>query len=503
MKSKFKTRKLGDLITEVSLRNNKNEISEVFSVTNSEGFIKSTDYFDKEVFSKNISNYKIVKPNQFAYNPSRINVGSIDFLKTDFDVTISPLYIVFQCENSLLPDYLLRYLKSPVGIAQIRSKTRGAVRDNLAFSSLSDVNIPIGSILEQRKIIKLLSDAERLLEKRQISISYCDKLIQDAFYKFFGDPYYNTRNFPVVKLGECFSLEPQNGVYVPLSEYGKGTKILRIDSFNDGQTISVENLKKVNISGEVIEKYSLVENDIIINRVNSRELLGKIGIVPHLEESVVFESNMMRFAVKEKVIRPTYLLKLFLSPFIKSQIRRAAKDAVNQSSINQQDIKSINIVLPPIELQKSFEYVVERTNQIKQKLISSQIELKKLYWSISSSAFRGNLNLNSIEFEHDVPVTSGGNDSDQNIKITPKSQNKKAINKKESVLKAIVNKHFKTQPFNFEDLAEKVQASLVNEEYDYSKIKQEVFNSLRGNGEILLKQVFDEKEKKLLLQTAK
>lgn len=97
MKSKFKMEKLGNFIKEVSVRNNKKDVSEVFSVTNSEGFIRSTDYFEKEVFSKNISNYKIVKPNQFAYNPSRINVGSIDFLRTDFDVAISPLYVSFQC----------------------------------------------------------------------------------------------------------------------------------------------------------------------------------------------------------------------------------------------------------------------------------------------------------------------------------------------------------------------------------------------------------------------
>lgn len=503
MKSKFKIQKLGNLITEVSIRNNKKEVSEVFSVTNSEGFIRSTDYFDKEVFSKNISNYKIVTQNQFAYNPSRINVGSIDFLKETFDVVISPLYIVFECEKSLLPHYLLRYLKSPVGITQIRSKTRGAVRDNLTFNSLSEINIPITSIQEQRKIIKLLSDIEAILEKRQTTISYCDKLIESSFYNHFGDPFRNTKNFRVEKLGNCFSLEPQNGIYVPFSEYGKGTKILRIDSFDDGQEISVEGLKKVNISKDHIEKYSLTKNDIIINRVNSRELLGKIGIVPHLEEAVVFESNMMRFAVKENVLRPIFLLKLFLSQYIKGQIRRNAKDAVNQSSVNQQDIKNINVILPPIELQKSFENIVERVNLIKGKLIDSQRELKKFYWSISSAAFLGEIDLRNIELDHIVPISIGGTDTEDNLAIVTKIENKKIANKKVSVLKTVVNNYFKGAPFSFEDLAEKIQADLVKEEYDYSKIKNEIFDSLRGKGEILLKQVFNEEEKKLLLQTTK
>ena len=76
MRSRFKKHKLGTLISEISNRNNRNQIDKVYSVTNSEGFIQSTDYFDKEVFSRDISNYKIVKQYQFACNPSRINVGS-------------------------------------------------------------------------------------------------------------------------------------------------------------------------------------------------------------------------------------------------------------------------------------------------------------------------------------------------------------------------------------------------------------------------------------------
>ncbi len=95
MKSSFPVVSLGEYVREFSLRNKQGADAEVYSVTNTEGFTRSIDYFNKEVFSKNVANYKIVRSGQFAYNPSRINVGSIDYLKQSDSVLVSPLYIVF------------------------------------------------------------------------------------------------------------------------------------------------------------------------------------------------------------------------------------------------------------------------------------------------------------------------------------------------------------------------------------------------------------------------
>ena len=69
-----------DVLEEVSVRNKDLQDISVRSVTNQEGFCSPRDFFSKDVCSKDLSNYKIVKMGEFAYNPSRINVGSIDFL---------------------------------------------------------------------------------------------------------------------------------------------------------------------------------------------------------------------------------------------------------------------------------------------------------------------------------------------------------------------------------------------------------------------------------------
>ena len=82
--------------------------------------IKSIEYFSKEVFSKNLRNYKIISQNEFGYNPSRINVGSVGLYKNKENGLISPLYVIFECNSELKPEYLLHFLKSPKGNQIIR-----------------------------------------------------------------------------------------------------------------------------------------------------------------------------------------------------------------------------------------------------------------------------------------------------------------------------------------------------------------------------------------------
>ena len=105
--------KLKELIKEVNERNKGEKIKRVLSVTNSRGFVNQEEYFDGTVHSTDISNYKIVRKNQFAYNPSRVNVGSIDILKNFEEGALSPMYVVFEVDTTrLLPEYFKYYFQT-------------------------------------------------------------------------------------------------------------------------------------------------------------------------------------------------------------------------------------------------------------------------------------------------------------------------------------------------------------------------------------------------------
>lgn len=151
---------LGKFIKEYSERNKGNEDIPVYSVTNSQGFC--TEYFGKEVASQDKTTYKIVPQGYFAYNPSRINVGSVDWQRYEKRVIVSPLYNVFSVSEGIDRQYLYYFLRSDLGRQMIKAKASGSVRDNLKLDMLKEMTIPDISV-EQQKFCSSVLDKKEIL----------------------------------------------------------------------------------------------------------------------------------------------------------------------------------------------------------------------------------------------------------------------------------------------------------------------------------------------------
>lgn len=166
IKSKYKSVKLGTLTSEFKQKV-KDSIVPVWSVSNSQGFVISSEYFGKQVASEDTKNYKKVLENYFAYNPARINVGSIALNEKNSIGCVSPMYVVFKIldENIVRPKYLLMLIKSKLGIKQILKYSDGAVRKVLSYQNLSLIDIPLPSIEKQDKILEHFSKIELLKTK--------------------------------------------------------------------------------------------------------------------------------------------------------------------------------------------------------------------------------------------------------------------------------------------------------------------------------------------------
>ena len=154
----------------------KNENLEVWSVSNEFGFVPSEEFFDKKVASQNTSNYKRVPPKAFAYNPSRINVGSVAYNDSDKTGIVSPMYVVFKVidEKEINPRSLFAVLKYADLIKfQIRHFAQGAVRAQLRFKDLQLIKIPLLSSKQQKDVVADLEKIENLkesIENTKISI---------------------------------------------------------------------------------------------------------------------------------------------------------------------------------------------------------------------------------------------------------------------------------------------------------------------------------------------
>lgn len=149
-------------VKESSERNKDLKIANVLSVTNSRGFINQFDQFDRVVASEDATNYKIVRKGQFAYNPSRVNVGSLDLLRDFESGILSPMYVVFETDKSqLLPDYFYYQLKTQWFYGHIPMFVQGSVRDSLSFNGLCSMKFFIPSIEEQTAIAQVLQVADK------------------------------------------------------------------------------------------------------------------------------------------------------------------------------------------------------------------------------------------------------------------------------------------------------------------------------------------------------
>lgn len=134
----------------------------VLSVTNSRGFIDQEDQFDRAVASEDSSNYKVVRKGQFAYNPSRVNVGSLDLLRNFESGILSPMYVVFETDpKHLMPKYFFYQLKSHWFAGHIPMFVQGSVRDSLSFDGLCGMRFFIPSIEEQSEIVSILEKSDQ------------------------------------------------------------------------------------------------------------------------------------------------------------------------------------------------------------------------------------------------------------------------------------------------------------------------------------------------------
>ena len=380
--------RLGSFIKEYTVRNKKNENIPVYSVTNSQGFC--TQYFDKEIASKDKSSYKIVPKGYFAYNPSRIDVGSVDWQRNEEKVIVSPLYNVFSVSDQMDNEYIFFFLKSDFAKTMIKGKSTGSVRNNLKLDMLKEMTVPDISLEEQKYRALTLNKLQKIINLQKMQIKKLDKLIKARFIEMFGDPMTNPYNLPKVILGSVLTIEPQNGLYKPQSDYvsdGTGVPILRIDSFYEGKVSNLSSLKRLICSEIELKRYSLYENDIVINRVNSIEYLGKCGLIQGLVENTVFESNMMRLHIDENKFHPVYITKLLCSEFTYQQILRRAKKAVNQASINQKDVQSFVVYMPPIEQQNQFATFVEQIDKSKAVVQKALDQAQILFDSLMQEYF--------------------------------------------------------------------------------------------------------------------
>ena len=178
--------KMEEILIQKSIRNTNDEIHNVYSVSNKDGFILQTEQFkDRIVASEDTRNYKVVAKNDFAYNPARINVGSIARMKQDIKGIISPMYICFKCNEKILPEYLEYFFESSKFTYEMSKRLEGSVRMCLSYESMLNIPIDLPNKNEQEKISTFLNSLSNKIKLEEKKFMELNKLKKGLLQKMF------------------------------------------------------------------------------------------------------------------------------------------------------------------------------------------------------------------------------------------------------------------------------------------------------------------------------
>ena len=352
--------RLGEYIKEYSIRNKADEKIPVYSVTNSQGFCQ--DYFGKEVASKDKKTYKIVPKGCFAYNPSRINVGSVDWQRNEDRVIVSPLYTVFSVSEKIDKQYLYYFLKSDVALHYIKGAATGSVRDNLKFSSLCDFFIELPILDEQREIVEKLDLIKSVINKYKIQIERYDNLIKARFVEMFGDAVENTMNWPETFIGDkCFVTKLAGFEYTQYINYEESGDVVMVKAQNvkNGKL----NRKELSfISKEVsdsLPRSQLAPGDVVMTYVGAN--IGDVAVIDDVYEYHL-APNVAKIRPDAEIYNSIYFMYMLM--LLNIYIVKNSADTA-KAALGMERIRNLKVFIPPIELQNQFVDFVRAVDKSK------------------------------------------------------------------------------------------------------------------------------------------
>lgn len=331
---------------------------------------------------------KLIRTGDVLLATIRPNLNAVALVPPSLDGEVASTgFCVLRARDAVLPEYLFYFCRSASFVGELCKLVAGAMYPAVTDSQVLDQRLPMRELGEQRRIVDLLSRAEGIVRLRREAAAKAAELIPALFIHHFGDPATNPMGWPVTTLGEVVVRGPSNGLYKHKSAYGKGVPILRIDAFYDGVVRDLSTLKRLQVEPDELQRFGLQQNDIVINRVNSPEYLGKSALIPTLAEPTVFESNMMRLAVDPARALPRYVIALLQTGAARAHFLSNAKHAINQSSINQQDVKSLPLALPPIEVQQTFLTQASAMESIQRQQIDALAKAQATFDALLAQAF--------------------------------------------------------------------------------------------------------------------
>lgn len=316
-------------------------------------------------------------------NGSKQHLGKVAFIEKEYPYAFGGFMgLIVPNEDKLVPKFTYYYFCSQKFKAYLSAIGNGANINNIKYNDIAKDSIPLPPLSTQLAIVSELDKINELIRLKKEQLKDFDNLAQSLFYEMFGNPVENEMGWEVKKLGDVCT-DIKYGTSKPASENGRYTYLRMCNLTTDG-FLDLSNTKQIDIPDDEIEKCIVRYGDILFNRTNSIELVGKTCLFDK-KEPMVIAGYIIRVRLNDTLL-PVVLSRMFNLASIKKLLRSMAKGAVNQANINSKELASIRIPLPPLSLQRLFAQRIEQIEREKSEVQKSIQDLETLlasriqYW---------------------------------------------------------------------------------------------------------------------------
>ena len=285
------------------------------------------------------------------------------------------------CSKQINNRFLYWYLKGHK--EYLNSLGRGATFKEISKAIVENIEICLPTMEQQEKYADILEQCNGIIQIKKGQLRKLDTLVKSRFAEMFGDPIRNPKGWKVVTIGDIVT-EVRYGTSKPAVEGGK-YPYLRMNNLTADGHLDLNDLKYIDISDDEVEKCVVRKGDVLFNRTNSIDLVGKTAVFD-LPDDMVIAGYIIRVRLNEKIL-PEVLSQYMNLEALKDILRSMAKGAVNQANINAQELQSIRIYVPDIELQKQFVEMKDQVDKSKSKIQKSLEETQLLFDSLMQKYF--------------------------------------------------------------------------------------------------------------------
>ena len=383
--------KLESFLAEISDKTIKNNQHPVLT-SSKDGLFLQSDYFNKQVASKDNTGYKIIRRGQFTY---RAMSDTGEFFPNELECTdvgiVSPAYPVFEITKPeiIRSHFLKYYFKSDYFQYQIAGFAQGSTRTSVKFGKLKTVYIDLPSIKKQDEVIKALDIANGLIVKKQEQISKFDELIKARFVEMFGDPKTNDKGFTKAPMGEYMTLLTDfssNGSYktldsgVTMYDEPNYAWMVRTTDLESGDMSSIKYIDEK--AYELLSKSKIYGGEIIMNKIGSA---GKVYLMPEIDMPASLGRNAFMFRYDDR-INVRFLFEQLVSEYGQTEIQQYVRGAVTKT-ITKDDARSVLVIVPEKELQDEYVEFVKQVDKSKVAVQKALNDTQTLFDSLMQEYF--------------------------------------------------------------------------------------------------------------------